>query len=159
MWVGERQRERETQNPKQAPDSEPSAQSPTWRSNLQAVRSWPELKSDAQPTQPPRFPGNDVWFLSRSFICSCCAFRDSITRIGCRRMGFVWSSSYIFGVCLFPSLARWFEFWIWWEVRLWLCHVGLNIGTFFPCTPFKWVSPWLAVTPVLTFYGVKRKWF
>ena len=35
----ERERERETRNPKQAPGSEPSAQSPTWGSNTQAVRS------------------------------------------------------------------------------------------------------------------------
>ena len=31
--------ERETQNPKQAPGSEPSAQSPMWGSNPRAVRS------------------------------------------------------------------------------------------------------------------------
>ena len=52
----EGQRERETQNLKQAPGSELSAQSPTWGSNSWAVRSWPELKSDAQPTEPPRCP-------------------------------------------------------------------------------------------------------
>ena len=42
-WVGEGreggQRERETQNPKQDPGSELSAQSPTWGANSQAVRS------------------------------------------------------------------------------------------------------------------------
>ena len=42
----ERERERETQNPKQAPGSELSAQSPTRGSNPQTARSWPELKSD-----------------------------------------------------------------------------------------------------------------
>ena len=36
-WV--RGRERETQNPKQAPGSELSAQSPMWGSNSRAVRS------------------------------------------------------------------------------------------------------------------------
>ena len=46
-WAGEEQTERGTQNPKQAPGSELSAQSPTQGSNSQAVRSWPELKSDA----------------------------------------------------------------------------------------------------------------
>ena len=51
---GEGQRERETQNPKQAPGSELSAQSLTRGSNSRAVRSWPEPESDAQPTEPPR---------------------------------------------------------------------------------------------------------
>ena len=49
-------RERETQNRKQAPGSELSAQSPTRGSNSQTVRSWPEPKSDAQPAKPPRRP-------------------------------------------------------------------------------------------------------
>ena len=40
-WMGEGQRERETQNRKQAPGSEPSAQSPTWGSNSRTARSWP----------------------------------------------------------------------------------------------------------------------
>ena len=46
-WVGEGQRERETQNLKQAPGSGLTAQSPTWGSNPRTVRSWPELESDA----------------------------------------------------------------------------------------------------------------
>uniref|UniRef100_A0ABI7Z927 TNFR-Cys domain-containing protein n=1 Tax=Felis catus TaxID=9685 RepID=A0ABI7Z927_FELCA len=58
---GEEQRERETQNPKQAPGSQLSAQSPTQRSNSQTASSSPELKSDAQPTEPPRRP-EDVIF-------------------------------------------------------------------------------------------------
>ena len=37
--VGKRQRERETQNLKQAPGSELSAQSPTWGSNSRTMRS------------------------------------------------------------------------------------------------------------------------
>ena len=49
-------RERETQNLKQAPGSELSAQSPTQASNPRTARSWPELKSDAQLTEPPRCP-------------------------------------------------------------------------------------------------------
>ena len=40
-----RGRERETQNPKQAPGSELLAQSPTRGSNSRTVRSRPELKS------------------------------------------------------------------------------------------------------------------
>ena len=51
-----RVRERETQNLKQAPGSELSAQSPTRGSNSRTTRSWPELKSAAQPTEPPRRP-------------------------------------------------------------------------------------------------------
>ena len=40
-WTGDGQRERETQNRKQAPGSEPSAQSLTWGSNSRTTRSWP----------------------------------------------------------------------------------------------------------------------
>ena len=40
------ERDSETQNPKQAPGSELSAESPMWGLNSQTVRSWPELKSD-----------------------------------------------------------------------------------------------------------------
>ena len=57
-WTGEGQRERETQNRKQAPGSKPSAQSLTRGSNSLTVRSWPEPKSEAQPTEPPRRPIN-----------------------------------------------------------------------------------------------------
>ena len=39
VQAGEGQRKRETQNPKQAPGSELSAQSPTWGSNSRTVRS------------------------------------------------------------------------------------------------------------------------
>ena len=55
-WTGEGQRERETQNRKQAPGSEPSDQSLTRGSNSRTARSWPELKSDVSPTEPPRRP-------------------------------------------------------------------------------------------------------
>ena len=48
--------ERETQNPKQAPGSKLSAQSPMQGLNSQTARSLPEPKSDAQPTEPPRRP-------------------------------------------------------------------------------------------------------
>ena len=48
--------DRETQNLKQAPGSELSAQSPTQGSNSQSARSRPDLKSDTQPTEPPRHP-------------------------------------------------------------------------------------------------------
>ena len=66
VFIFERQRQstsgggaeskRETQNPKRAPGSEPSAQSPTRGSNPQTARSWPEPMSDAQLTEPPRRP-------------------------------------------------------------------------------------------------------
>ena len=51
-----RGREKETQNLKQAPGCELSAQSLTQGSNSQPARSWPELKSDALPTKPSRLP-------------------------------------------------------------------------------------------------------
>ena len=66
-WTGEGQRERETQNRKQAPGSEPSAQSPTRGSNSRTARSWPEPKSDAQPTEPPRRPYFHI-FIGYSFL-------------------------------------------------------------------------------------------
>ena len=61
VWTGKEQRERESQNLKQAPGSEPSAQSRTRGSNSRTVRSWPEPKSDAQLTEPPRRP-KTIWF-------------------------------------------------------------------------------------------------
>ena len=48
--------EGQTQNLRQAPGSELSAQSLTWGLNPWTMR-WPEPKSDAQPTEPPRRPG------------------------------------------------------------------------------------------------------
>ena len=60
--MGEGQRERETQTLKQAPGSELSAQSPKRGSDSQIVRSWPELKSEAQLTEPPRRP----WVITNS---------------------------------------------------------------------------------------------
>ena len=53
---GQRERERETQNPKWAPGSELSSQSLLWDSNSQTVRWWPELKSEAWPTESPNCP-------------------------------------------------------------------------------------------------------
>ena len=44
---GKGKREKETQNLKQVPGSELSAQRPTWGSNSRAMRSRPEMKSDA----------------------------------------------------------------------------------------------------------------
>ena len=68
VWAGEgAERERETQNPKQAPGAERLAQSPMRGSNSQTARSWPEPKSDTQPTQPPRHPPpTSAMFKSRS---------------------------------------------------------------------------------------------
>ena len=55
-----------TQNPKQDPGSELSAQSPMRGSNSQTARLWPESKPDAQPTKPPRRPHQlmDIYALS-----------------------------------------------------------------------------------------------
>ena len=47
LQMGEGQREREIQNPKQAPGSRLSVQNPMWGLNLQTARSRPEPKSDA----------------------------------------------------------------------------------------------------------------
>ena len=55
---GEGQRERETRNLKQTPGSELSAQSLTWGSNPRTVRSRPEPKSDAPPTEPLGCPSS-----------------------------------------------------------------------------------------------------
>ena len=55
MSTGEEQRDRETES-EEAPGSELSAQSLMRGSNPQTARSSPELKSDAQPTEPPRHP-------------------------------------------------------------------------------------------------------
>ena len=75
-WTREGQRQRETRNPKQAPGSERSAQSLTRSSNPQTARSWPEPKSDAQPSEPPRRPRT---FLFLMFIYfwegECCLGR------------------------------------------------------------------------------------
>ena len=83
---GEGQRERETQNPKQAPGFELSAQSPTGGSNPRAMRSWPELKSDAQRTEPPRCPQDPFKCLDvmlkyvRGFLSSQSSFRDDMRK-------------------------------------------------------------------------------
>ena len=62
MQVGEGQKERETQNQKQATGSELPAQSLMEASNSQTVRSEPELKSDAQETEPPRQSLDNLFF-------------------------------------------------------------------------------------------------
>ena len=62
--------EKETQNPKPAPSSELSAQRPMWGSNPRAVRSCPELKSDAQLTEPPWHPPKLFFFYGWSKMFS-----------------------------------------------------------------------------------------
>ena len=65
-WVGEG-REGKTQNSKQAPGSELSAQSPMRSSNPWILRSWPELKPHrlSQPGVPPHCIciGRLCWFV------------------------------------------------------------------------------------------------
>ena len=51
-WVGERQRAKETQNPKQASGSQLLVQSLAWGLNLLTVKSWLELKSDVWLSHP-----------------------------------------------------------------------------------------------------------
>ena len=81
VWVGEGQRKRETQNPKQAPGSELSAQSLVWGSNSRAMRSWPESKSDVQLTELPRHLFKKKFFLM--FIYFWGRGRDSVEFIKC----------------------------------------------------------------------------
>ena len=52
----ENEQGRHRQNLKQAPGSELPAQTPTRGSNPRTVRSWSELKSDSQLTEPPGRP-------------------------------------------------------------------------------------------------------
>ena len=59
---GGSEREGDTESEEQTAGPEPSAQSPMRGSNSQTVRSWPELKPDAQPTGPPRRPNLYVFF-------------------------------------------------------------------------------------------------
>ena len=66
--AGEGQREREGQRESQA-GSTLSVPSPTRCSNSQTVRSCPELKSEAQLTEPPRQPGTG------RFLCKIYSFR------------------------------------------------------------------------------------
>ena len=63
-WTAEGQRERETQNRKQAPGSEPSAQSLTRGSNSRTARSWPGW---SRMLNRLRHPGAPHWeqFLMR----------------------------------------------------------------------------------------------
>ena len=77
--AGDRQREGETQNLKQAPGSELSAQSQTQDSNSQMARPWPEPKSEAQLTEPPRCLFCKSFLKGRysfvdGFLCSAEAF-------------------------------------------------------------------------------------
>ena len=63
-WVEEGQRDRERQNLRQAPGFELLAQSLTWCSNSQTLKSWPELKLDTQLTEPPRCPYSFIFKIS-----------------------------------------------------------------------------------------------
>ena len=82
--------ERETHCQKQAPGSRLSAQSLMWGSNPQTMRSWPELKSEVQLTEPPKHPlgiaFNDISWLqtpkvlySTAWSCVSCATMLSLT--------------------------------------------------------------------------------
>ena len=59
VWVGEGQRERVTQNLKQASGSKLSAQSPTCGSNSQTTRSWPLAKSTLNLLSHPSVPSDN----------------------------------------------------------------------------------------------------
>ena len=56
-----------------------SAQNPTQGSNSPTAISWPESKSEAQPTEPPRHPKNlasFVWVTERERACICTQMRE-----------------------------------------------------------------------------------
>ena len=65
-WAGEGQRERETQNPKQAPGSELSAQSLMRGSNS---RTWDHDLSRSQTLNRPSHPGAP-WLVLKNHICN-----------------------------------------------------------------------------------------
>ena len=75
-WMGEGQRERETQNMKQAPGSEMSAQSPTWGSNSQTeIMTWAEVGClTSWATQAPLYCFLK-WNFVRSHFRNCAVFR------------------------------------------------------------------------------------
>ena len=64
-WTGEGQRERETQNRKQAPGSEPSAHSLTRGSNSRTARSWPGWSRTLNRLRHPGAP--QFTFLKQAF--------------------------------------------------------------------------------------------
>ena len=66
--MGKGQKERDTQNPKQAPGSELSAQSSMKGSNPQTARSRPEPKSDTYSTEPPRRPDEQTLLINFNLI-------------------------------------------------------------------------------------------
>ena len=76
--VGEGQRERETENLKQAPGSELSAQRPTPGSNPRTMRSWPEPKLAAYSTEPSRRPYVDFWMLNQCCILGIKKFGQDV---------------------------------------------------------------------------------
>ena len=80
-WAGEGQRGRETQNPKQALGSELSAQSPMRGSNSRTARSWPEPKSDAQLTEPPRRPSSSFIFNCQKLEARCPSVGEWINKL------------------------------------------------------------------------------
>ena len=66
-----RGREREKQNLKQALGSELSAQSPMRGCTSQTARSWPEQKSDALLTEPPRCPSPSYFYFTHLKYFNC----------------------------------------------------------------------------------------
>ena len=60
--LGRGREKRRQRKLKQAPGSELSAQSSMQGLNSWTMKSWPELKLDALPTEPPRCPSSDFFF-------------------------------------------------------------------------------------------------
>ena len=97
-WAEEGQRERETQNLKQAPGCELSAQSLMWGSNSWTVRSWSEPKLNTQPTETPMCPWSRILFKI--------IFRGTWVAQSVKHPTFDFSSGHDLTVCGFESHVR-----------------------------------------------------
>ena len=106
-WTGEGQKERETQNLKQAPGSEPSVQSPTRGSNSRTTRWWPGWSRTLNRLCHPGAP-----------VCSL------LLRVCFRRLGgsVSWASNFSSGHALTVH---------WVQPRIGLCADSLEPGACF----------------------------
>ena len=105
-WAGEGQREGETQNPKEAPGSELSAQSLTPGSSPRIARSWPEPKLGTWQTEPPRRPWT-WWVLSRGEKGASGLLRDSSGMLCKEYWAQNQEASILFGMLWLCSLVTW----------------------------------------------------
>ena len=123
-WAGEgqRERERETQNLKQAPSSELSAQNPVWGSNSWTARSWPEPKLDVWATQMPRdFSFFNVGVYSYRFPFQHCFLYIPYLLASCI---FIFIHRKILVICfVISSLSPWLS--ALFNIHLWIFEICL----------------------------------